>query len=98
VIRENVVYNEDKCISIGRDSHDNKIYDNILSDCLSGVYITKASSNNEVYNNKIENVGYGLVANVGSNNNIFYSNTIEGIQISETFEDADSSGNVLVVR
>ena len=64
---------------------------------LSGIYITKGSSNNEAYNNKIENVGYGLVANSGSNNNIFYSNTIEGSQISETFEDADSSGNVLYV-
>lgn len=94
IIRENVVYNEDKCISIGRDSHDNKIYDNKLSGCLNGVYITKESFNNEIYNNKIQNVDYGLVANSGSNNNVFYSNVIEGAKISDTFEDEDSIGNI----
>lgn len=76
IIKNNIVYNEDKCISIGRDSYDNSIYDNTLSDCLYGVYITKNSSNDEIYDNNIENVSYGLVVADESINNIFHSNTV----------------------
>ncbi len=91
-IRNNIVYNEDKCISIGRESHDNEIYDNTLYNCLNGVYI-KESFNNQIYNNKIENVDYGLVATEGSEKNIFHSNTIIGANISETLEDSKAKDN-----
>ncbi|HEY9486640.1 MAG TPA: hypothetical protein VIQ04_08370, partial [Nitrososphaeraceae archaeon] len=49
--------NEDKCISIGRTSYDNIIYDNTLSTCIYGVYITKNSFQNEIHDNHIETVG-----------------------------------------
>lgn len=93
IIKDNIVYDEDKCISIGRDSYDNSIYDNTLSNCLYGVYITKTSYNNEVHDNNIKNVGYGLVAADESINNVFHSNTVIDAQIDTTFEDKSSIGN-----
>ena len=57
IIKNNIVYDEDKCISIGRDSYDNNIYDNTLSTCNYGIYVTKNSVNNEIHDNEIETVG-----------------------------------------
>ena len=93
IIRNNLVYNEDKCISIGRDSHSNQVYDNFLADCLNGVYV-KNSYNNEIYDNYIENVGYGLVTTDGSSKNSFNSNTIVGAQINKISQDSDSTDNI----
>jgi parallel beta-helix repeat protein len=93
IIKNNIVYDEDKCISIERDSYDNSIYDNTLSNCLYGVYITKNSSNNEIHDDNIENVGYGLVAADESINNVFHSNTVTDTKIQTTLEDESSIGN-----
>ena len=93
IIRDNTVFNEDKCISIGRDSYNNNIYENTLSTCIYGVYITKNSFNNEIHDNQIETVGIGLVATSSSNNNVFHSNTVTDVKLKPTFEDATSSGN-----
>lgn len=82
-----------KCISIGRDSYDNSIYDNTLSNCHYGIYITKNSSNNEIHANNIENVDYGLVAVDESINNIFHSNTVTDATIDVTLEYETSIGN-----
>ncbi|MGI9011920.1 MAG: right-handed parallel beta-helix repeat-containing protein [Nitrososphaeraceae archaeon] len=93
IIRNNIVFNEDKCVSIGRNSYDNKIYENILSTCIYGVYITKNSINNEIHDNQIETVGIGLAASSNSIKNVFHSNTITDVKIKPTFEDATSIGN-----
>lgn len=94
IIRKNIVYDEDICISIGRDSHHNKIYDNILSNCLNGVNVTMNSFNNEIYNNKIEKVDYGLVVDDKSNNNVFHFNIVTDVKIGVKFEDKTTKGNV----
>jgi parallel beta-helix repeat protein len=93
-IRENTVYNQDICIHIGRDSHDNKVYDNILTTCRAGIAIIKDSFDNKVYNNKIETVRNGLVVLADSDDNKFYSNDIQGIQNEEIVIDDDSKGNI----
>ncbi|HET8793881.1 MAG TPA: PQQ-dependent sugar dehydrogenase, partial [Nitrososphaeraceae archaeon] len=93
-IRENTVYNQDICIHIGRDSHDNKVYDNILTTCRAGIAIIKDSFDNKVYNNKIETVRNGLVVLADSDDNKFYSNYIQGIQNEEIVIDDDSKGNI----
>jgi mannuronan 5-epimerase len=93
IIKNNIVYNEDKCISIGRDSYDNIIYDNTLSTCIYGVYITKNSFKNEIHDNDIETVGIGLVATSNSNNNVFHSNTVTDAKIKTTLQDLTSNGN-----
>jgi parallel beta-helix repeat protein len=92
-IRENTVYNQDICIHIGRDSHDNKVYDNKLTTCKAGIAIIKNSFDNEVYDNKIETVSNGLVVMADSDDNKFYSNIIRGIQNEEIVID-DSEGNM----
>jgi mannuronan 5-epimerase len=93
IIKNNIVYNEDKCISIGRNSYDNIIYDNTLSTCIYGVYITKNSFKNEIHDNDIETVGIGLVATSNSNNNVFHSNTVTDAKIQATLQDSTSNGN-----
>jgi mannuronan 5-epimerase len=93
IIKNNIVYNEDKCISIGRNSYDNIIYDNTLSTCIYGVYITKDSFKNEIHDNDIKTVGIGLVATSNSNNNVFHSNTVTDAKIQATLQDSTSNGN-----
>jgi mannuronan 5-epimerase len=93
IIKNNIVYNEDKCISIGRNSYDNIIYDNTLSTCIYGVYITKDSFKNEIHDNDIKTVGIGLVAISNSNNNVFHSNTVTDAKIQATLQDSTSNGN-----
>jgi mannuronan 5-epimerase len=93
IIKNNIVYNEDKCVSIGRNSYDNHIYENALSQCIYGVYITKDSVNNKIHNNNIETVGIGLVAASNSNDNIFYSNIVTDVKLQPTWQDATSSEN-----
>jgi mannuronan 5-epimerase len=66
IIKNNIVYNEDKCISIGRNSYDNNIYANTLSTCIYGVYITTDSVNNEIHStsngNNFENNNKKIVS------------------------------------
>ncbi|HKO41024.1 MAG TPA: right-handed parallel beta-helix repeat-containing protein [Nitrososphaeraceae archaeon] len=93
IIQNNIVYNEDKCVSIGRNSYDNHIYENSLSQCIYGVYITKDSANNKIHDNNIETVGIGLAAASNSNDNIFYSNIVTDVKLQPTWQDATSSGN-----
>ena len=93
IIRNNIIYNEDKCISIGRNSYSNYIYENTMSTCIYGIYITKDSFENKIHDNRIETVGIGLVAASNSNNNDFHSNTVTDAKIQTTLQDSTSNGN-----
>lgn len=93
IIRNNIIYNEDKCISIGRNSYSNYIYENTMSTCIYGIYITKDSFENKIHDNNIETVGIGLVAASNSNNNDFHSNTVTDAKIQTTLQDSTSNGN-----
>jgi mannuronan 5-epimerase len=93
IIKNNIVYNEDKCISIGRNSYSNYIYDNTMSTCIYGIYITKDSFENKIHENHIETVGIGLVATSNSDNNVFHSNTVTDAKIQTTLQDLTSNGN-----
>jgi parallel beta-helix repeat protein len=75
VARNNYVHDESKCIFISQ-SHRNEIYNNLASDCNSGVRLFHDSSENIVYNNTIANSKSGLnIEDIGPDNQI-YSNTI----------------------
>jgi parallel beta-helix repeat protein len=75
VARDNYVHDESKCIFISQ-SHRNEIYNNLASDCNSGVRLFHDSSENIVYNNTIANSKSGLnIEDIGPDNQI-YSNTI----------------------
>ena len=93
IIKNNIIYNEDKCISIGRNSYNNHIYENTMSTCIYGVYITKDSFENKIHDNHIETVGIGLVAASNSNNNDFHSNTLSDVKIQPTLQDSTSTNN-----
>lgn len=93
IIKNNIIYNEDKCISIGRNSYNNHIYENTMSTCIYGVYITKDSFENKIHDNHIETVGIGLVAASNSNNNDFHSNTLTDVKIQPTLQDSTSTNN-----
>jgi parallel beta-helix repeat protein len=76
IARNNYVHNEEQCIFVSQ-SHDNKIYYNIVSNCGNGIYLKSESSNNSVFNNTIRNVnGSALLLNDGASDNSVYSNTI----------------------
>jgi len=55
VARDNVVYNEDRGIVVS-ESHNNEVYNNLVSDSGSGIDIDEDSSENVVYNNTILNI------------------------------------------
>ena len=93
IIKNNIVYDEDKCISIGRDSYDNIVYGNTLSNCQYGVHVTNNSFTNEIYDNKIDNVEYGLVATDESVKNVFHSNIITDAKVEVAAQDESSIGN-----
>ncbi len=75
VARNNYVHNEDKCIFVSA-SHNNLVYDNIVSNCGNGIYLRSESSNNDIYNNTIRNTENGALINTGASDNRFYANTI----------------------
>lgn len=98
IARNNYVHNEEQCIFVSQ-SHNNKVYNNTVSNCGNGIYLKHDSSNNSVFNNTIQNVnGSAILINDGATDNSVYSNTIvnpsseeEAInnedQDNNTFED-----------
>ena len=52
VARNNVISNKEKAISIS-ESHNNDIYNNTISNSVSGIDIDKESINNVVHDNTI---------------------------------------------
>jgi parallel beta-helix repeat protein len=81
------------------ESHNNEVYNNIVSDSGSGIDIDEDSSGNVVYNNTIINIpdpSNALSIEEGSaERNTIYSNTLInatdlGINVDE---DADSANN-----
>ena len=75
VARNNYVHDESKCIFV-LQSNRNEIYNNLASDCSSGIHLFHDSSENIVYNNTIANSKSGLnIEDIGPDNQI-YSNTI----------------------
>jgi parallel beta-helix repeat protein len=55
IARNNIVSNEDNGIVIS-ESHNNEVYNNIVSDSGTGIDIDEDSFDNSVYNNTIINI------------------------------------------
>lgn len=76
IARNNFVHNEEQCIFISQ-SHNNKIYNNTVSNCGNGIYLKSESSNNLVFDNTIRNVnGSAILLNDGASDNSVQTNTI----------------------
>ena len=85
--RENDIHNEVIAIFVSA-SHNNKIYNNIISDSRAGIYLKSGSSDNYISNNTIVNPSStGLRVNIGTSNNTFYSNTIINAPENRSMDD-----------
>ena len=64
--RNNVIYDQKRCVSFSRNSNNNLVYNNSLVNCTTGIYIGD-SSQNKISNNTIINSESGIVLTNTSN-------------------------------
>jgi parallel beta-helix repeat protein len=92
IARNNIVSNEDNGIVIS-ESHNNEVYNNIVSDSGTGIDIDEDSFDNAVYNNTIINIPEPSEAiylrDGASQQNILYSN----ILINESGQEISLDNN-----
>ena len=93
IARNNYVHDEKRCIFVSQ-SHDNKIYNNRVSNCKNGIHLQHDSSGNKIYNNTILNSDNGILVETDTNDNTFQSNTIiNAIEYGISVEDSKGSNN-----
>ncbi len=91
VAKNNYVYDQPRCISFNRGSNYNEVYNNTVSGCRTGIYLS-GTSNNSIHHNNIINVSSGIsfrnFKNQIYNNNILNATNgiafIGGSSINET--------------
>jgi len=59
VARNNYVYDQPRCISFNRESNHNEVYNNTVSGCRTGIYLS-GTFNNSIHHNHIINVSSGI--------------------------------------
>jgi parallel beta-helix repeat protein len=96
VARNNYVHDESKCIFTSQ-SHRNEIYNNLVSDCNSGIHLFHDASENSIHNNTIANSKLGInIEDVGSENKINSNTIINPVERAVDIEDSDSNnGNII---
>ncbi len=60
VARDNHVSDQVRCISFNRNSNFNEIYNNTVSDCINGFYLSNTTHNN-IHDNIVNNVTHAFV-------------------------------------
>lgn len=90
VAKNNYVHDQPRCISFNRESNYNEVYNNTISDCKIGVYLSGTSSN-RVYDNTISNTRDGI--NLKNFKNIINENKI----VNSTRGIVYSANNSLVM-
>lgn len=73
VAKNNYVHDQPRCISFNRDSNFNEVYNNNISNCKIGVYLSGTSSNH-IHNNTISNTRDGI--NLKNFKNVIHENKI----------------------
>jgi parallel beta-helix repeat protein len=81
IARDNVIITEPKAITIS-ESHNNEIYNNTISNSVSGIDLDKESLNNKIHDNTIivnpQSSSTAISVETGAEkNNILYSNAIK---------------------
>jgi parallel beta-helix repeat protein len=96
VARNNYVHDESKCIFTSQ-SHRNEIYNNLVSDCNSGIRLFHDASENSIHNNTIANSKLGInIEDVGSENKINSNTIINPVERAVDIEDSGSNnGNII---
>ncbi len=82
VARNNNVYEHPRCIGFNRESNFNQVYNNTISNCKTGVYVSD-TTNNLIRGNKIVNVSSGIV--LKDINNQIEDNNISGTKSGIVF-------------
>jgi mannuronan 5-epimerase len=93
VARNNNVHDEATGIFISQ-SHDNKIYNNTISNTTNAIYVKDNSSNNNIYQNTVIKSANGINVKSAGGGNTVYSNTIiNGSQTGKNITDLGSITN-----
>jgi mannuronan 5-epimerase len=90
IARNNDVYSNERCISFNKDSNHNQVYNNKISNCDVGIYLSNTSKN-MIYNNDIANSKHGIVIKHSTTNNIA-NNSIDMTKIGLTFINKNING------
>ena len=73
---ETISYHDQKNAIVVSQSHNNEIYNNIISNSNPGITLQNASSANKIYLNSIINSTNATSIKTSAHGNILYSNTI----------------------
>lgn len=94
VAKNNYVHDQPRCISFNRESNNNSVYNNTVSNCKIGVYLSN-TGNNSIYNNKITDTRSGILLH--NIDNKIYDNDISlsknGI-VFDSKKDSNQTGNI----
>ena len=82
VARDNHVSDQIRCISFNRNSNFNEIYNNTVSNCVNGFYLSNTTNNN-IHDNKVKNVSHAFV--MKDVNNIINKNIVDGAEAGIVF-------------
>ena len=82
VARDNHVSDQIRCISFNRNSNFNEIYNNTVSNCVNGFYLSNTTSNN-IHDNMVHNVSHAFV--MKDVNNTINKNTVDGAESGIVF-------------
>ena len=69
IARNNDVHSNERCISFNRESNHNQVYNNTISNCDVGIYLSNTSKNS-IYNNNIVQSKHGIVIKEEITNNL----------------------------
>jgi parallel beta-helix repeat protein len=88
VAKNNYVHDQPRCISFNRESNHNEVYNNTVSNCKIGVFLS-GTGNNSIYDNKITETQSGIV--LYNINNNMYDNEISLSKNGIVFEPGKAS-------
>jgi parallel beta-helix repeat protein len=83
VAKNNYVHDQPKCISFNRESNHNAVYNNTISKCETGIFLS-STGNNSIYDNRITDSQNGILLRNISNN--IYDNEISDTMNAIVFE------------
>ena len=82
VARDNYVSDQLRCIAFNRNSNFNEIYNNTVSNCANGFYLSNTTNNN-IHDNLVHNVTDAFV--MKDLNNMIYKNTVADAETGMVF-------------
>ncbi|CAN5474536.1 hypothetical protein BH18THE1_BH18THE1_20950 [soil metagenome] len=94
IAKNNNVHDQPRCISFNRESNHNQVYDNTLSNCKTGIYLS-GTGNNSIYNNDISSSQYGI--HLMNQNNSIYNNKIYDSKNGIVFEPLTSNESGIAI-